>query len=54
MSQPVILLLEIPVAILGGLFMLWIFGSSINILSMIGIIVMSGVVLNDSILRLIR
>lgn len=52
LSQPVILLLEIPVAILGGLFMLWIFGSSINIMSMIGIIVMSGVVLNDSILKI--
>ncbi|MGQ1947708.1 efflux RND transporter permease subunit [Geofilum sp. OHC36d9] len=51
LRQPIILLLEIPIDIAGGLFMLWIFGGSINIMSMIGIVVMSGIVVNDSILK---
>lgn len=52
LSQPLILLLEIPIAIFGGLLLLWMFGGSINIMSMIGIIVMCGVVINDSILKI--
>lgn len=52
LRQPLILLLEIPINITASLFMLWIFGNSINIMAMIGIIVMSGVVVNDSILKI--
>ncbi|NLX72367.1 MAG: efflux RND transporter permease subunit [Bacteroidales bacterium] len=52
LAQPFIILLEIPIAIFGGLIMLWLFGGSINIMSMIGIIVMCGVVINDSILKI--
>jgi multidrug efflux pump subunit AcrB len=51
LRQPLILLLEIPIDISGALFMLWIFGGTINIMSMIGIVVMSGIVVNDSILK---
>lgn len=51
LRQPIILLLEIPIDISGALFMLWIFGGTINIMSMIGIVVMSGIVVNDSILK---
>lgn len=52
LRQPFILLLEVPIDIAGALFMLWLFGSSINLMSMIGIIVMSGIVVNDSILKI--
>ena len=49
--QPLILLLEVPIDIFGALLFLWIFGGTINIMSMIGIVVMSGIVINDSILK---
>lgn len=50
--QPVIVLLEIIIDITGALFMLYIFGSSLNIMACIGIVVMSGIVINDSILKI--
>ena len=49
--QPLIVLLEVPADIAGALLMLWIFNSSLNIMSAIGIIVMTGVIINDSILK---
>lgn len=49
--QPLIILSEIGIDLFGALFLLWICGSSINIMSMIGIIVMCGIVINDSILK---
>lgn len=52
LRQPLILLLEVPIDIAGALFLLWVFGGTINIMSMIGIIVMSGIVVNDSILKI--
>jgi len=50
--QPIIILLEIPIDIGGALFLLWLFGGTINIMAVIGIVVMSGVIINDSILKL--
>lgn len=50
--QPIIILLEIPIDIGGALLLLWIFGGTINIMAAIGIVVMSGVIINDSILKL--
>lgn len=49
--QPLIIMSEIVVDIFGALFLLWICGSSINIMSMIGLVVMCGIVINDSILK---
>lgn len=49
--QPFIVLLELPVDFAGALFVLWICGSSLNIMSGIGIIIMTGVIINDSILK---
>lgn len=49
--QPLVILLEIPIDVGGALLLLWIFGGTINIMSLIGIVVMSGVVINDSILK---
>ena len=50
--QPLIILLEIPIDIGGALLLLWLFGGTINVMSAIGIVVMSGVIINDSILKL--
>ncbi|MEP0262334.1 efflux RND transporter permease subunit [Dokdonia sp.] len=50
--QPFIILLEIPIDIGGALCMLWLFGGTINIMAAIGIVVMSGIIINDSILKL--
>lgn len=49
--QPLIILSEIVVDIFGALLLLWICGGGINAMSMIGIVVMSGIVINDSILK---
>lgn len=49
--QPLIVLLEIPIDIAGALFLVKLWGGTINIMTMIGLIVMSGVIINDSILK---
>lgn len=50
--QPLIILSELVIDIFGALLVLWIFGVSINLMSMIGLIVISGIVINDSILKI--
>ena len=50
--QPVIILLEILVDIFGVLVVLWLLGISINIMSLIGLVVITGIVINDSILKI--
>lgn len=52
LRMPVIVLLEVPIALFGALLMLRIFGASINIMSMIGMVVMAGITINDSILKI--
>lgn len=49
--QPFIILSEIVVDISGALFFLWLFDSGINLMSLIGIVVMCGIIINDSILK---
>ncbi len=49
--QPFIVMLTVPIGIVGSLFALYWFGQSLNIVSIIGIIVMSGIVVNDAILK---
>lgn len=51
LSQPLILLIEVPLDVAGALFVLWLFGGSLNLMAMIGLVVMSGIVVNDSILK---
>lgn len=51
LTQPLIVLLEIPIDIAGALLLVKLFGGTINIMTMIGLIVMSGVIINDSILK---
>lgn len=49
--QPLIILSEIVVDIFFVLLGLWVCGESLNIMSMIGLVVMSGIIINDSILK---
>ena len=49
--QPFIILSEIVADLTGALFLLWICGAGINLMSMIGIVVMCGIIINDSILK---
>ena len=50
--QPFIILSEIVVDVFASLLVLWIMGLSINLMSMIGLVVISGIVINDSILKI--
>jgi multidrug efflux pump subunit AcrB len=50
--QPLIVLLELPVDVAAALFILWICGQSLNLMSAIGIVVTCGIIINDSILKL--
>ena len=52
LSLPLIVLLEVPIDIFGAFLTLWLFGESLNLMSIIGIIVMSGIIINDSILKI--
>ena len=49
---PLIILIEIPIAIAGALILLWLTGNSLNLMAYIGIIVLTGIVINDSILKI--
>ena len=49
--QPLIVLIAVPVGILGAFSSLWLFGQSINLMAVIGIVVMIGIDVNDSILK---
>ncbi len=48
---PFIILIEIFLDITGSIFFLYIFHSSLNLMSGLGIIIMSGIVINDSIIK---
>lgn len=50
--QPFIILSEIVIDIFGALVVMWICGISVNLMSMIGFIVVSGIIINDSILKI--
>lgn len=50
--QPAIILSEIIIDIAASLAAIWILGGSINIMSLIGIVVICGIVINDSILKI--
>lgn len=52
LKLPFIVLAEVPIDIFGALLFLKLFGGSINLMSLIGIVVMSGIIINDSILKI--
>jgi multidrug efflux pump subunit AcrB len=51
LSLPLIVLMEIPIDVFGALLMLKLGGEGINLMSMIGMVVMTGIIINDSILK---
>lgn len=51
-TVPLIVLIEVPIDLAGAFLMLKLFGSGINLMSMIGMVVMSGIIINDSILKI--
>ena len=50
--QPLIILLEMVVDVFFVVAALWLLGESVNVMSMRGIVVMSGIIINDSILKI--
>lgn len=52
LTQPLIVLLEVPIDVAAALALLWICGNSINVMSAIGIVVSCGIIINDSILKI--
>ena len=48
--QPLIIMVAQPLAIVGGVFALWVTGNSLNIFSMIGLVLLIGLVAKNSIL----
>ncbi|MEM7657890.1 MAG: efflux RND transporter permease subunit [Bacteroidota bacterium] len=49
---PLVVLLEVPLDLAGVWLLLWMGGTSLNLMSLIGIVVMSGIIINDSILKI--
>jgi multidrug efflux pump subunit AcrB len=49
--QPFIVLLTVPIGIAGAIFLLYFTGQTLNLMAMIGMVVMSGIVVNDAILK---
>lgn len=52
LTIPWIVLIELPIDIAFASIVLWIFGNSVNAMSLIGFIVMGGIIINDSILKI--
>ena len=50
--QPLIILLEMVADVFFVMLGLWLTGESLNVMSMTGIVVMSGIIINDSILKI--
>jgi len=48
--QPLLIMLAVPLAVIGGVVSLWLFGHTLNIYSMIGLVLLIGLVAKNSIL----
>jgi HAE1 family hydrophobic/amphiphilic exporter-1 len=48
--QPALVMVAVPLAVVGGVIALWLFGHSLNIFSMIGLVLLIGLVAKNSIL----
>ena len=51
LKKPLIILAEVPISLSGSLLFLYLFNQSLNLSSMMGIIIMLGIIVNDSILK---
>jgi len=52
LKHPFIVILTVPMGVVGTVFMLYTFDLTINIMSIIGLIVLSGIVVNDAIVKI--
>lgn len=52
LTLPLIVLIEVPIDMFGAFLALKLGGAGINLMSLIGVIVMSGIIINDSILKI--
>lgn len=50
--QPALIMSEVVIDVVCVMIVLWIMGESVNLMSLIGIVVMSGIIVNDSILKI--
>ena len=48
---PVVILLSIPMGLVGGLFFLYLLGESINIISIMGLVILVGIADNDAVVK---
>ncbi|MEM9259191.1 MAG: efflux RND transporter permease subunit, partial [Bacteroidota bacterium] len=48
---PFVVLLVVPISLVGSLLALWLTGESLNLLSLIGMVVTGGIVVNDAIIK---
>ena len=48
--QPLVIMVAQPLAIIGGVFGLWLFGYTLNIFSMVGLVLLMGLVAKNAIL----
>jgi multidrug efflux pump subunit AcrB len=51
LKLPLVVLLVVPVSLVGSLLALWFTGGSLNLLSLIGMVVTGGIVVNDAIIK---
>jgi HAE1 family hydrophobic/amphiphilic exporter-1 len=51
-TMPFVVILTVPLAAAGGIFLLWVTGQSLNAVSLIGIVVMIGLADNEAIVKL--
>jgi HAE1 family hydrophobic/amphiphilic exporter-1 len=51
-TTPLLVMLTVPLAAAGGIFVLWMTGQSLNAVSLIGIVVMIGIADNDAVVKL--
>lgn len=51
LKLPLVVLLVVPVSLVGSLLALWMTGGSLNLLSLIGMVVTGGIVVNDAIIK---
>ncbi|MBD3373960.1 hypothetical protein GF406_02900 [candidate division KSB1 bacterium] len=50
--HPFVILLSVPMAWIGVIWLLWITSTSVNVLSLIGVIVLTGIAVNDAIIKI--
>ena len=52
LAQPFVILLSVPLGLIGAIFALWLFGAGINTVSLIGIVILVGIVDNDAVVKI--